>query len=155
MNKAPNDAIKVAAENRKARFNYTIVESFEAGIVLTGAEVKSIRLGGMSLQESYIRPYKGELFLLGAHIKAYSHDTNREYDPVAQRKLLMHKKEIEKLRGRVEQKGLTLIPLKVYFKGGRVKVELALGKGKNTVDKRDDIKEKDAKRDIQRRLKHG
>jgi SsrA-binding protein len=155
VSKPSDSSIKIASENRKARFNFTILESHEAGIVLTGAEVKSIRLGGLSLQESYIRPFHGELFLLGAHIKAYSHDTNREYDPTVQRKLLMHKKEIEKLQSKVEQKGLTLVPLKVYFKNGRVKVEVALGKGKNTIDKRSDIKEKDAKRDIQRRIKSG
>ena len=155
MNKPTDNAIKIVSENRKARFNYSIIESVEAGIVLTGAEVKSIRLGGLSLQESYIRPDKGEMYLLGAHIKNYSHDTNRDYNPTASRKLLLHKREIEKLSGKVDTKGLTLVPLKAYFKNGRVKIEIALGKGKNVVDKRDDLKEKDSKRELQRRLKAG
>lgn len=145
--------MKVIAENRKARFNYQIVETFEAGMVLTGAEIKSIRQGGISLQESYVAPYKGELFLLSAHIKPYSHTKDDLYDPVRRRKLLMHKKEISRLQGKVEQKGLTLIPLKVYLKNGRAKIELALAKGKAAPDKRDDIKDRQAKREIERAVK--
>ena len=155
MNKAPQDAIKIVSENRKARFNYQIIETFEVGIVLSGAEVKSIRGGGLSLQESYVRPYKGEVFLLGAHIKEYKFTTDSKYNPTQQRKLLLHKKEIEKLIGKVEQKGLTLVPLKAYLKNGRVKLEIALGKGKDSVDKRQDIKQKETKREIQRALKRG
>ena len=147
------DNNKIFAENRKARFNYSIVESFEAGIVLSGAEVKSIRAGSMSLQESYIRPTKGELWLLNAHIKQYSHNTDPDYNPIQPRKLLMHKKEIEKLSIKVDQKGLTIVPLKVYLKSGLIKVELALGKGKNVVDKREDIKDKESKRAVDRALK--
>lgn len=147
--------IKIISENRKARFDYHIVESFEAGIVLTGAEIKSIRAGGISLQESYVRPQNGELLLLGAHIKPYSHSANSEYDPVRPRKLLMHKVEIIKLQGKVEQKGLTLVPLKVYLKSGRAKIEIALAKGKSAPDKRHDIKDKEAKRDIARVMKQG
>ncbi len=152
---AQGGAIKIISENRKARFNYHIVESYEAGIVLTGAEIKSIRAGGISLQESYVRPQNGELLLLGAHIKPYSHSANAEYDPVRPRKLLMHKGEIVKLQSKVEQKGLTIVPLKVYLKSGRAKIEIGLAKGKSAPDKREDIKGKEAKRDMARALKEG
>lgn len=153
---AKTDApIKIVSENRKARFNYHIVESFEAGIVLTGAEIKSIRSSGISLQESFILPKNGELLIVNAHIHPYSHALgDKEYNPVRPRKLLMHKYEIEKLRGRVEQKGLTLIPLKLYLKNGRAKLEIALAKGKAGPDKREDIKERETKRELERALKN-
>lgn len=152
--KVPQEGgIKILAENRKARFNYHIIESFEAGMVLTGSEIKSIRLGGLSLQESYVRPHHGELVLLGAHVKLYSHTSNPDYDPVRPKKLLMHKAEIVKLQGKVEQKGLTIVPLKVYLKNGRAKIEIGLAKGKDAPDKREDIKGRESKREMARALK--
>lgn len=145
--------MKIITDNKKARFNYHIEERFEAGIVLTGAEIKSIRAGQMSLAESYIVPEKDELYLLHAHIKPYTFDSSKTFDPVRKRKLLMHRHEINKLRGRVEAKGYTLVPTKVYLKGGLAKVEVALAKGKAAPDKRQTIKERDAKREAQRALK--
>lgn len=148
-----SDSIKILSENRKARFNYHILDSFEAGIVLSGAEIKSIRAGGISLQEGYISPRNGELWLLGAHIKPYVFSPDKEYDPVQPRKLLMHKEEIKRLAGKVEQKGLTLVPLKIYLKRGRAKLEVALAQGKSAPDKRHDIKKKEADRDLARAIK--
>ena len=144
---------KVIAVNRKARFDYHVIETFEAGLVLTGAEMKSIRGGGISLAESYIQPIRGELFLLNAHIPPYAHSGLKEYDPLRKRKLLMHLEEIDKLRGRVEQKGLTLVPLSLYLKRGYAKLELALVKGKAGPDKRQSIKERDSKRELARVMK--
>ena len=146
--------MKVIANNKKARFNYHIEETYEAGVVLTGAEIKSIRAGAISLAESYIVPDKGELFLLNAHIKPYAFDSSNRYDPVRRRKLLMHKHEIDKLRGRVEAKGYTLVPTKVYLKHGLAKVEVGLAKGKAAPDKRQTIKEREAKRDAERAMKN-
>lgn len=155
MNKKADGPVKIISENRKARFNYHIIESFEAGLVLTGAEIKSIRATGISLQESFINPRNNELFLLNAHINPYSHALgDKEYNPVRPRKLLMHKYEIMKLRGRVEQKGLTLVPLKLYLKNGRAKIEIALARGKAGPDKREDIKERETKRELERALKN-
>jgi SsrA-binding protein len=147
------ESIKVIAQNKKARFNYHIVETVEAGIVLTGAEIKSIRAGGVSLAESYIRPYQESLSLLNAHINPYSHSGDREYDPVRPRKLLLHKREIDHLRGRVEAKGMTLVPLSLYLKNGRAKIEVALAKGKDAPDKRDTIRERESKREVARAIK--
>ena len=144
---------KVIALNKKARFNYTLEDFFEAGIVLTGAEIKSIRAGGVSLTESYIVPDKGELWLINAHIRPYSFDTDTKYNPVRRRKLLMHKREIAKLTGRVEAKGYTLVPTKLYLKRGMAKIELALGKGKAKGDKRETTKEREAKREAERAMK--
>lgn len=148
------DGIKIISENRKARFNYHILDSFEAGVVLTGAEIKSIRSGGISLQEGYIRPQDGELWLLGVHIKPYTFSSEKEYDPVKPRKLLMRADEIKKLSGKVEQKGLTLVPLKVYLKKGRAKIEVALAQGKTAPDKRTDIKKKESDRELARAIKN-
>ena len=117
-----NSGEKLIVQNKKARFDYHIIETLEAGIVLTGSEIKSFRLGEVSLAESYVRPEKGEIFLLAAHIKPYAFDSNKEYEPARKRKLLMHKHEIEKLRGTVEQQGLTIIPLRMYLKNGRAKL---------------------------------
>ncbi len=152
-NEPESGGIKIISENRKARFNYHILENFEAGLVLSGAEIKSIRAGGISLQESYVRPSNGELLLLGAHIMPYEHSTNSEYDPVRPRKLLMHKVEILKLQVKVEQKGLTIVALKVYLKAGRAKIEIGLAKGKAAPDKREGVKDREAQRDIARVLK--
>lgn len=145
---------KIIALNKKARFDYHIVETFEAGIVLTGAEIKSVRSNGVTLNESFVRPYQGELYLLGAHITLYSHSGLKEYDPIRKRKLLMHREEIDRLIGRVEQKGLTLVPLSLYLKKGRAKIELALCKGKAAPDKRDSIRDRESNREMARALKN-
>lgn len=149
----PGKGKKIIHLNKKARFNYEILEKFEAGIVLTGAEIKSIRQGKISLGEAYIRPFNGELFLINAHIAEYSHSAQTKYDPQRQRKLLMHKQEINKLQGRVEQKGLTIVPVQVYLKNGRAKIEIALARGKDAPDKRRTIQERELKREAQRALK--
>lgn len=144
---------KLVVQNKKARFDYHIIDTFEAGIVLTGSEIKSMRLGEVSISESYIRPDKGEIFLISAHIKPYSFDSNKDYDPTRKRKLLMHKHEIEKLQGNVDQKGLTIVPLRIYFKRGRAKIEIALAKGKDAPDKRQTAKDRDSQREIARAIR--
>jgi SsrA-binding protein len=151
-----SESVKVVTANRKARFDYHIIESFEAGLVLTGAEIKSIRAGEITVNEAYVRPQNGELFLLNAYIKPYSHSGDKEYDPRRPRKLLMHKREIAKLIRELEAKGTTLVPLQVHLKDGRAKLEVALGKGKAAPDKRQDIKKREAQREVARELsKHG
>ena len=146
---------KVISDNKKARFNYHLEEFFEAGLVLTGGEIKSIREGKVSLNESYIIPSRGELFLINAHINPYRFDTSSKEDPTRKRKLLMHKREIEKLTGRVEAKGYTLVPVRLYLKNGRAKLEIALAKGKDRGDKRATVKDREAKREAERVLKRG
>lgn len=146
-------ALKVISENRKARFSYHIIETLEAGIVLTGPEIKSIRTSGISVQEGYIRPQGGELFLLGAHIKPYSFSQSDEYDPVRPRKLLLKHREIERLVGAVERKGMTIVVLKVYLKRGLAKLEIALAKGKNAPDKREGIRARESEREMLRGIK--
>lgn len=146
-------ATKTIAENRKARHDYFILESFEAGIELTGTEVKSIRDGGLNLKDSWIAIEDGEAFIKQMHISPYEKGNIFNKDPLRERKLLMHKREIMKLLGQVKQGGLTLIPISVYFKGSRVKVQVGLCKGKKLHDKRDSIAQKDAKRTIDRALK--
>ena len=147
-----SDEVKVIAANRKARFDYHILDTLEAGIVLTGAEIKSIRLGEVTINEAYIRPDGGELYLLNAHIKAYSHSGDREYDPLRKRKLLLHRREIDKLVRQLATEGTTLVPLQLHMKKGRAKLEIALGKGKAAPDKRQSIKEKDSKRELARAM---
>lgn len=147
-----NDGQKIITENRKARFDYHILESFEAGLVLTGAEIKSIRTGEISVNEAYVRPQGSELFLLNAYIKPYAHSGDKEYDPRRPRKLLLHRKEIAKLTRELETKGTTIVPLKIYLKGGRAKIEIALGKGKAAPDKRQDIKKREADREVAREI---
>ncbi len=151
---AESEGVKVITVNKKARFNYHIDETYEAGIVLTGAEIKSVREGAISLAESYIVPDRDELFLLNAHIKPYKFNTATSYDPVRKRKLLMHRHEINRLRGRVEAKGYTLVPTRVYLKHGRAKIEVALAKGKAAPDKRQSIKEREGKREAERAMKN-
>lgn len=145
--------IKVIALNKKARFQYHIIETCEAGLVLSGAEIKSVRLGQITLNESYVMPWQGELFLHGAHIAPYSHSGAHDYDPTRKRKLLLHKHEIEKFSGRVEAKGLTIVPLRIYLKRGRAKLEIALAKGKDAPDKRESVKAREGKREMERVLK--
>lgn len=148
-----SEAIKVIADNRKARHDYHILETFEAGIVLTGTEVKSLRLGRANLRDSYAAVENGELFIYNMHISPYTHGNMFNHDPKRTRKLLMHKREIMRLLGQTQEKGYTLIPLRLYFKRGKAKVELALGKGKKLYDKRETIAKRDEKRRIERVLK--
>lgn len=144
---------KIVALNKKARFQYEILETFEAGIVLTGSEIKSIRQGGISITEAYIRPGANDAVLLGANIKPYEFSKHEQVDADRPRKLLLKKNEIDKLRGRVQQKGLTIVPLSVYLKRGRAKIEIALARGKDAPDKRHVVKKRDAEREISRYLK--
>ena len=141
------------ATNRRARHDYTILESFEVGIELRGTEVKSLRAHKASLNESYARIESGELFVCDMHITHYEYGSYTNVDPVRKRKLLAHKKEIVKLASYISQKGITLIPLKVYFKDGIAKVELALAKGKRQFDKREAIKKREAKREVERQFR--
>ena len=146
-------AVKIVTENRKARHEYHIMETYEAGLVLTGTEVKSLRAGKSNLQDSYARVENGELMLYNMHISPYAQGNQFNQEPKRTRKLLMHKQEIMRLLGKTREKGLALIPLKVYFKNGLAKVDLSLAKGKKMYDRRDDIAERDAKRDMDRVMK--
>ena len=145
--------MKIIAENRKVRHDYIIEESFETGIVLTGTEVKSMRGGRINLKDSYAQIENGEIFLHGMHISPYEHGNIFNVDPLRPRKLLMHKREIMRLFGKVKTDGLTLVPLKVYFERDKVKVELALVRGKKLYDKREAAAEKSAKREMDRAIK--
>jgi SsrA-binding protein len=140
--------------NRKARHEYSILQTYEAGIVLTGTEVKSLREGKANLVDSYASLDKGEVWLNSVHISEYKYGSISNHDPVRRRKLLLNKSEIRKLIGKVKEKGLTLIPLRLYFRKGRVKVELALAKGKKVYDKRESIAKRDLQRDQERRFKY-
>ena len=144
---------KTITENRKARHEYFVLESMETGIELVGTEVKSLRLGQVNLKDSWCSIDNGELFIKGMHISPYEKGNIFNRDPMRVRKLLMHKKEINRLFGKIKQDGLTLIPLSLYFKGSRVKVQLGLCKGKKLYDKREDAAKKDAKRQIERAVK--
>lgn len=144
---------KTVITNRKARHDYFIEESFEAGIVLQGTEVKSLRAGRGNLQDAYATIERGEVFLNNMHISPYEQGNRYNHEPVRPRKLLLHKREIRKLIGKVKEKGYTLIPLRVYFTRGFAKVELALAKGKRLYDKRDDIAKRTAAREIERAVR--
>lgn len=144
------DGIKVVVTNRKARFSYQIGDTFEAGMVLTGTEVKSLRDSKVSLQEAYCKVENGEVFLLGMHINPYVHGTHFNHDPMRVRKLLLNRREIRKLEKATQQKGATIVPLRIYFKKGRAKVEIGLGTGKKLYDKRADIAERESKRRLDR-----
>jgi len=150
---ARQKGIKSVADNRKAFHEYFIEEKFEAGIVLSGTEVKSIRAGKMNLKDSYVQIKDGEMWLIGVHISPFEQGNRFNKDPLRMRKLLMHKREIIRLFSIIKQDGLTLVPTQCYFKDGKVKVEIGLAKGKKNYDKRDVQADKDAKRDIQRTLK--
>ncbi len=141
------------ATNKKAYHNYHILETYEAGMVLLGTEVKSMREGKVDVKESYVRVENGEAWLMGAHVQPYSHGNYANHTPVRPRKLLLHKREIDRLMGKVQEKGLTLVPTRIYLKGGRIKCEIGLAKGKHLHDKRDDIKKREAKREIDRAIK--
>lgn len=144
---------KIIVDNRKARHEYFLTEKFEAGLVLVGTEVKSIRAGRVNLKDSYAQIDNGELFLYNMHVSPYEQGSFSNVDPTRKRKLLMHKREIMRLLGKVKEKGLTLVPTKLYFYKGRVKVEIALAQGKKLHDKRASQKEKDTKREIDKAMK--
>ena len=141
-------------QNRKAFHDYFVLESLEAGIVLAGCEVKSIRNGKANLQDSFARVEKDEVLLYGMHISPYEQGNRYNPDPTRTRKLLLNRNEITRLSARIHEKGLTLVPIKLYFKSGKVKIQLALAKGKNVQDKREKLKEKEANRDIDRALRN-
>ncbi len=143
-------ADKIITNNRKARYEYHIHDTFEAGMVLLGTEVKALRAGKANLKDSYATLKNEELWLLGLHISAYSHGNYNNHEPERERKLLLHKKEIRKLIGKTKEKGLTLVPLKLYFKNGRVKVQIAIARGKKIYDKRATIANRDADRELRR-----
>jgi SsrA-binding protein len=144
---------RVVAENRRARHDFHLLERLEAGIALTGTEVKSLREGRATLQGAFGEVREGEVWLVGAHIAEYAHGNVANHDPDRDRKLLLHRREISSLIGKVSERGLTLVPTRLYFKDGRAKVELALARGKEARDKRRDIAEREAKRQIERALK--
>jgi SsrA-binding protein len=145
--------IKTIATNRKALHNYHILESVEAGIALTGTEIKSVRSGNVSLAEAYVKPEKGELWLLGAHIARYEAGGPFSHEPVRPRRLLLHRKQIRLLASEVKEKGLTLVPLKLYIKDSLAKVEVSLARGKKQFDKREIIARRESDREIERTLK--
>ena len=144
---------KLIAENRKARHDYHFLERFEAGLVLTGSEVKSLREGRVSLQQSYADVRDGEAWLIGAHIDTYEQAGIQNHEPERDRKLLLRRRELDSLYGKVREKGLTLVPTRMYFKDGRVKGEIALARGRERADKRRVIADRDAQRQIERALK--
>jgi len=148
-----NEGRKILAQNRKARHLYFIEDKFEAGIVLQGTEVKSVRAGRANLKDSYARVDGGELFLYNMHISPYEPGNRFNHEPLRVRKLLMHRREINRLTGYVQEKGYTLVPLSIYLSDGKVKVELALARGKKDFDKRRSIAEKDARREMERAFK--
>ncbi|MFH1331449.1 MAG: SsrA-binding protein SmpB [Actinomycetota bacterium] len=146
--------VKTIASNRRARHDYDIQESFEAGLALVGSEVKSLRAGRADLKDAYGLIDRGEAWLVGLHISPYQFARDGGHDPDRARKLLMHRGEIERVRGKLDQKGLALIPLRLYFKGGRAKVEMALAKGQARYDKREALKRRQAEREMQRAMRH-
>jgi SsrA-binding protein len=148
------DQEKNITVNRKAKHEYFIIQSFEAGIVLTGTEVKALRQGKANLVDSYANVEKAEVWLMSANISSYEQGNINNHEPTRTRKLLLNKSEIRKLIGKVKEKGLTLIPLRLYFKNGKVKVEIAIVKGKKVYDKRESIAKKDMQRDQERRFKY-
>jgi SsrA-binding protein len=148
-------AARDIAVNRRARFDYFVEETFEAGLVLTGSEVKALRDGKANLKDSYGRIDRGECWLLNAHISPYGPSSRFGHEPTRTRKLLLHAREIDKLSSKVKEKGLTLIPLRLYFKNGRVKVELGLCRGKKHHDKRDTIRDREVQREMDRAIRRG
>lgn len=145
--------IKVITKNKRATFDYELLDKYEAGIVLTGTEIKSVRANQVNLQQSYVEARDGELWLVQANIAEYKHGNRDNHDPTRPRKLLLNKRELAKIIGRLSTAGLTCIPTQIYLKGGFAKVEIAMAKGKKNYDKRESIAKKDANRDLQRALK--
>lgn len=144
---------KLIVKNKKARFEYEILETVEAGMVLQGTEIKSLREGRVNLKESFARIHNGEVWLEGCHISPYSHGNVHNHDPLRPRKLLLHKRQIDQLTGKVEQKGLTLIPLAIFLSNGKAKLDLAVGRGKKLHDKRETARRKTVQREIEAELK--
>ncbi len=145
--------VKVVATNRKAKFEYFLIETFEAGVALQGSEIKSIRAGQISLTEAYIQTDGQEAWLMGAHVSPYEQANRFNHDPLRPRRLLLHKKEITQLWDSVRQKGMTIVPTRVYLKDGRAKVEIALARGKKSYDKRETIAKRDRERDSAREMR--
>ena len=150
----PDDGRRVIASNRRARFDYELLETFEAGIVLSGSEVKSLRGGHASLGEAFARVDGGEIWLENLHVAPYEQGEKRGYDPRRRRKLLMHRKEIDRLAGVTAEKGLTLVPIQLYFAHGLAKVQLGLGRGKQRFEKRQSVIEREARREMERATSH-
>lgn len=150
----PKGIGKVIAQNKKARHDYHIEEVIECGMVLQGTEIKSIRKGQVQLKESYVRVKDGEALVIGMHVSPYEQGNIHNHDPLRDRKLLLHKREILKLEQKVKLQGVTLVPLRIYLKDGYAKMEIGVAKGKNVRDKRQDLKEKQAKRDMASAMKH-
>jgi len=145
--------IKTVATNRKARHDYHLYDSYEAGVVLTGTEIKSVRAGRVNLRESYVAVRSGEAWLMNTHISPYCAASHQNPDPMRDRKLLLHRREISRLQSAVQEKGLTIVPLRMYLKDNRAKVEIALARGKRLYDKRDAIERREAERRIRREIK--
>jgi SsrA-binding protein len=146
---------RVIATNRRARHEYEILETFEAGLVLRGTEVKSLRTGQVNFKDSYATVRHDELWLLGCHISPYSHGTDANHDPERDRKLLLHRREITRLTGKIAERGLTVVPLKLYFKNGRAKIEIGLARGKKLHDKRATLRERETRREMDRAVRAG
>ena len=149
----PSSGEKVIVRNKELRFKYEVIETHEAGLELKGTEVKSLRAGAVNLKDSYCRFKEHELFVVGMHIAPYSHGTHANHDPERPRKLLMHKRELVRLKSKVMEKGLTIVPARIYFKNGRAKMEIALVKGKKLFDKRAEAKRKEQRREMERAIK--
>ncbi len=146
------EGIKLITSNRRARRDYTILDTFEAGLVLTGTEVKSLRDGKASLAEAYARVRGEEVWLVGAHIPEYSHGNRENHEPSRDRKLLLHRREIERLTGKTQEQGLTIVPLRLYWKRGRAKLEIALARGKRDYDRRQDVQKREHQREMERAM---
>ncbi len=146
--------MKTLAYNKRAKFDYQLLETFEAGLKLIGNEVKSIKTGRASLKGAYVTVHKNELYLINAHVPHYQNHVDTNYDPDRSRKLLMHRKEIDSLIGKKSASGLTIVPVRIYLKKGRIKLEISLAKGKKEFDKRHSIREREESRDMQRKLKN-
>ena len=153
MAKEKQPGEQVVCVNRQARHNYFIEETYEAGLVLFGSEVKSLREGKANLKDSHARIQKGEAYLINAHVSPYPGANRFNHEPTRSRKLLLHRRQIERLTGKTKERGFTLVPLKLYFKDGRAKVELALARGKKLYDKRETLRRKAAEREVERSLK--
>ncbi len=153
MAKTSKDNVRMIANNKKARFDFFIEETYEAGISLHGTEVKSLRMGKCSIKEAFVRIEQGEVFIYGMHISPYEKGNIFNKDPLRVKKLLLHRQEIRKLLGQIKQKGYTLVPLMVYFKGSLVKIQIGLARGKKLYDKREDIAKKDQRREAEKNFK--
>ena len=147
------EGIKTVASNRRARYDYDIADTYECGIALAGSEVKSLRAGQVTFKDSYATMRNGEAWLLGFHISPYSHGTDANHDPERDRKLLLHRREIARLTGKIAERGLTLVPLRLYFKKGRAKIELGLARGKKLHDKRSALREREVRREMDKAIR--